>query len=350
MLTGLALPHYDFSMIARPGEPLRFEQIADLAQQAESLGFDSLWLSDHLTLSIEKYGGGPGEHFAYEPISTLGALARVTSRVRLGTLVLCEALRPAPVLAKALATLDRLSDGRLDVGIGTGWYEPDFRAVGMEVPPPAERLARLEEALIVLDGLLPGGPFTFGGRYQQVDGALNQPPAVQRPRPPLIVGGKGDRLLRLVARRADAWNTCWVWTPEDYQERSAVLDRACQAEGRDPASVRRTLGLYALAGENQADLEARWQRMQGSAPNGMLKGTTLPQWRSGRLVGTIPEIAEQVERWGEIGVDELIVSAGPLPFSWIDDDHLAVLAAALPVASAGAGGNLGSGIDPKERP
>jgi alkanesulfonate monooxygenase SsuD/methylene tetrahydromethanopterin reductase-like flavin-dependent oxidoreductase (luciferase family) len=324
---GLALPHYDFSI---PGQsPLRFETIAAHAGAGESLGFDSLWMSDHVSLSIEKYGGPAGEQFAYEPLTTLAALAGVVSRPRLGTLVLAEALRPAGVLAKTLATLDRLCHGRLDIGIGTGWYGPDYEAAGIAVPSPGERLARLREALAVLDALLPGGPATFNGKSHVVRGASNLPPGLQSPRPPIFVGGKGDRLLRLVAEVADGWNTCWIWTPEDYRGRVDVLDRACEAAGRDPASVRRTLGLYALAGESEKDLATRYERMQAAAPGGMLDKVTLDDWRLGRLVGTPEQLAEQVAGWEGLGVAELIVSAGPLPFSVSGLDDLELLAAAL---------------------
>ncbi|HTC81540.1 MAG TPA: LLM class flavin-dependent oxidoreductase [Acidimicrobiia bacterium] len=327
MQFGLALPHYDFSV---PGEsPLRFETIAAHASAAEALGFDSLWVSDHVSLSIERYGGPPGEQFAYEPLATLAALSGVVSRARLGTLVLSEALRPAGVLAKALATLDRVCRGRLDIGIGAGWYEPDYAAVGMALPPPGERLARLREALAVLDALLPGGPASLNGQAHVVRGATNLPPALQSPRPPIFVGGKGDRLLRLVAEVADGWNTCWVWTPEDYRGRLAVLHRACEDAGRDPASVRRTLGLYALAGENERDLAARYERMQRGAPGGMLDAVPLEHWRTGRLVGTVEQLAEQVAGWAELGVAELIVSAGPLPFSISGLEDLELLKTAL---------------------
>ncbi|HEV7864986.1 MAG TPA: LLM class flavin-dependent oxidoreductase [Acidimicrobiia bacterium] len=327
---GLALPHYDFSV---PGEsPLRFETIAAHATAAEALGFDSLWVSDHVSLSIERYGGPPGEQFAYEPLTTLAALAGLVSRPRLGTLVLSEALRPAGVLAKTLATLDRLCGGRLDIGIGAGWYGPDYEAVGLPLPSPGERLGRLREALAVLDALLPGGPATLKGQAHVVREATNLPPAQQSPRPPIFVGGKGDRLLQLVAEMADGWNTCWIWTPDDYRDRLAVLDRACEDRGRDPASVRRTLGLYALAGEDERDLAARYRCMQEEAPGGMLDRVPLEQWRVGRLVGTTDQVLEQIAGWAALGVAEIIVSAGPLPFSVSRLDDLQVLAGALQAA------------------
>jgi probable F420-dependent oxidoreductase len=324
---GLALPHYDFSI---PGEsPLRFETVAECARLAEALGFDSLWVSDHVSLSIEKYGGPPGEYFAYEPLTTLAAIAGQTARPRLGTLVLCEALRPAGVLAKALATLDRLCGGRLDIGIGAGWYAPDYAAVGLSLPSPGERLARLREALAVLDALLPGGPASLDGKVHVVRDATNRPPALQEPRPPIFVGGKGDRLLRLAADMADGWNTCWVWTPDAYRERVEVLVRACEDAGRDPASVRRTLGLYALAGEDERDLAARYRRMQAEAPGGMLDDVPLDEWRIGRLVGTPDQLAEQVAGWAALGVVELIACVGPLPFSVSARDDVELLARTL---------------------
>ncbi|HEX7521631.1 MAG TPA: LLM class flavin-dependent oxidoreductase, partial [Acidimicrobiia bacterium] len=163
MRIGLALPQYDYSV---PGaSPLPYDVLLEHARRAEQLGFDSLWLSDHLWLDIAKYGGGDEVYGAYEPLVTLAALARQVPRVRLGTLVLCEALRPASVLAKALATLDRITGGRLDIGMGAGWYEPEYEAVGMTMPPPGERLTRLGEAVDVVRGLLGGGPFTYDGKF-----------------------------------------------------------------------------------------------------------------------------------------------------------------------------------------
>lgn len=338
MLAGLALPQYDFSV---PGEaPLRWPTVLAHARRAEELGFHSLWVSDHLFLDIEKYGGGPGCYGAFEPLTTLAALGRSVARPRLGTLVLCEALRPATLVAKALASLDRYCGGRLDIGIGAGWFEPDYEALGMAMPPPGERLARLAEALDVLAGLLPGGPLTYQGRFHRASDAPNRPAALQSPRPPLFVGGKGDRLLRLVAERADGWNTCWVWTTKAYGERLGALERACAAVGRSPATVRRSLGLYALAGWDGADLEARFQRLRRLAPGGMLESVSLDEWRDGRLVGTVEEVADQVAGWEALGVETLIVSAGPLPFSVCALDDLDPLAAALglPAGSPGTQG------------
>jgi alkanesulfonate monooxygenase SsuD/methylene tetrahydromethanopterin reductase-like flavin-dependent oxidoreductase (luciferase family) len=288
-------------------------------------------MSDHLFLDVAKYGGPPDREGCLDPIVALAALASEVPRVRLGTLVLCEAFRPAAVLAKALAGLDVVCDGRLDVGIGAGWYEPEYAAIGMEMPPPRERIARLREAILILRDLLGGGPCTFDGLYHRADGAVNAPPSVQQPRPPVFVGGKGDRLLSVAAEVADGWNTCWVWTADAYRQRLDVLARACEAVERDPASVTRSLGLYTLCGEDERDLERRFERLQAVTPRGVLDGVTLDQWREGRLVGTVEQVREQAAGWAGLGVETLIVGLGAVPFAVTALDDLEMVAEAVRV-------------------
>ncbi len=327
MRIGLALPQYDYS--AAGESPLRWTTVVEWARAAEDAGFDSLWLSDHLFLDVTKYGGPPDRHAVLDPIVALAALAERVTRVRLGTLVLCEALRPAAVLAKSLATLDVVCGGRLDVGIGAGWYAPEYEAVGMAMPGPRERLDRLREAIAVLRDLMGGGPCTVDGSFHRAQGAVNDPSAVQRPTPPIVVGGKGDRLLALVAEESVGWNTCWVWTPDAYHERLDVLDRACHAVGRDPATVTRSLGLYTLCGEDARDLERRFDRLRASSPPGVLDATTLEEWRQGRLVGTVEQVREQAEEWRDLGVETLIVGLGAVPFAVTALDDLQLVASAV---------------------
>src|SRR4051812_44239766 len=193
MRFGLALPQYDYSVQSE--HPLRFDTIVAHARGAAAAGIESVWLSDHLFLDIGKYGGPPDREACFDPLVTLAALARLVPDVRLGTLVFCEALRPAAVLAKALATLDRVSFGRLDVGLGAGWYEPEYESIAMTMPAPPVRLARLAEAVDVVKGVLEGGPFSFDGVHHRAAGASSLPPPQQTPRPRVFVGGKGDRLL-----------------------------------------------------------------------------------------------------------------------------------------------------------
>jgi len=327
MRIGLALPQYDYSVAGE--SPLTWPTLAEHARRAEAAGVDSLWLSDHLFLDIAKYGGTDDPQGAFEPIATLAALAQVTSRVRLGTLVLCEALRPPAVAAKALATLDRITGGRLDVGLGAGWYAPEYTAIGMDMPSPGVRISRLREATQIITALLGGDEVDYAGEYFRIEGARVDPPALQSPRPPVLLGGKGDRLLATVAECADGWNTCWAWTHDAYRERVDVLARACEKVGRDPSSVWQSLGLYALVGEDAADLEARYRRLQSLTPAGVIDHVPLEEWRVGRLVGTVDEVQEQAAGWEALGVETLILGVGALPFQVGTIEDVEALAEAL---------------------
>ena len=293
------------------------------------LGFESVWVADHLFLDLGRHGGPPGTFGSYDPLVVLAALARITRRVRMGTLVLCTPLRPVTVLAKALATLDVVSGGRLVAGLGAGWYEPELRAAGLALEPAAARLAHLEEACEVLRGMFGGGPYTFAGAHVRAVDARCRPRPVQRPHPPIWVGGRGDRLLGVVAGQADGWNAAWRWTPESYRERLRVLDAACADRDRDPATVTRSLGLYTLVGDDRRDLRARFDRLRELSPPGVMDGRSLDEWRRGRLVGTVEEVREQAAEWEALGVDTLILSVGPLPFSVTVADDVALAAASL---------------------
>ncbi len=314
MEIGLALPQYDFySPDTEPG-PLPWAPVAATARRAEELGFHSLWLSDHLLLDRARYGAPPARCPGFDPLPALGALARVTTRVRLGTLTLCAPLRPATVTAKQLATVDVLSGGRLTVGVGAGWSEDEFRTAGVPFRPPGERLRHLEEAIHVTRGMFGGGPFSFAGRYENARNAMCLPRPVQQPSPPIWVGGRGDRLLDLVARLADGWNTVWRWTPETYRQRVRVLHAACDRAGRDPAAISLSVGLFALVGEDEADLARRFNLLRRVTPGG-LGGVTLDQWRRGLLVGTVDDLPAQLDAWAAVGVSTVVAAPGAFPYA-----------------------------------
>jgi alkanesulfonate monooxygenase SsuD/methylene tetrahydromethanopterin reductase-like flavin-dependent oxidoreductase (luciferase family) len=232
------------------------------------------------------------------------------------------------VLAKALATIDVASHGRLIIGAGAGWYEPEFEAAGVPFLAPAGRLRQLREAIAVLRGMFGGGPFSYTGRYWSVDEARCLPRPVQQPSPPIWAGGRGDALLSLAARHADGWNTVWRWTPDAYRERLTVLHAACERAGRDPATVTLSLGLHAVVGQDEADLQRRYQRLRDLSLPGVLDGKSLDDWRQGRLVGTVEQIREQLAIWQSLGVHELIVNTGSIPFAGSALDDVSLLAEA----------------------
>ncbi|MFN2625361.1 MAG: TIGR03619 family F420-dependent LLM class oxidoreductase, partial [Mycobacteriales bacterium] len=211
-----------------------------VARSAEAAGFATGWVSDHFFLDPSRYGGPSSASPALECWTTMTAVAASTRRLRVGSLVLCEAFRPPGALAKMVATLDVLSGGRVEVGLGAGWLEAEYEAHGFAFDPPGQRLARLEDYARIVGGMLAVSPFSYAGAHYAVRDAPCVPGPVQRPRPPVWIGGKGDRLLRIVARVGDGWNTVWRVGLDDYRARLDVLSRACDAVGRDPASVRRS--------------------------------------------------------------------------------------------------------------
>ena len=325
MKFGLALPHYDFSTTG--GAPVSWERLSASASRAEALGFDSVWVSDHFFLSLRRYGASSAPQGSAEALSALAALAVATERVRLGTLVLSAGFRHPALLAKAATTIDLLSGGRLDLGIGAGWYEEEYEAFGYEFGTVRQRFEILEETVLVLGMLFGQGPATWRGRHFRLDDAYNRPLPIQQPRLPLWVGGKGGpRLLRLVARHASGWNTVWAWSPEAYAGRVQSLQRACEKEGRDPTAVRLSLGLYTLVGEDKRDLVARFRALQRWTPGGALDGVLLDEWARDKLVGTPNQVLERLGEFAALGVEETIVSAASLPFAVYDESMLDVLA------------------------
>src|SRR5438034_1207081 len=237
MRFGLALPQYGFSL---PTGRIGLDDAVGWARRAEDLGFDSVWLSDHFFYSFARYGADPSPIAALEPPTALAAIAAGTERVRLGVLVLAAGFRPPELVAKAAATIDRLSGGRLELGLGAGWLEEEFVAFGYGFGTIGERFGVFERTL---DGLTrsltdPGSP---------------GPPPLQEPLPIWLGGKGGPRLLRLAARYAAGWNVVWRVSPEDHAARVADVAAACGREGRDPATFRRTVGLYGTIGLTEDD-------------------------------------------------------------------------------------------------
>jgi probable F420-dependent oxidoreductase len=237
MKIGMLLPMNDAD---GPGAST-WSRVRTLAHLAEEGGLDSLWVYDHLIFRLPDQP----EDGIHEAWTLLTAVAAVTERVELGTIVLGTGFRPPALLAKMAATLDEVSGGRLILGLGTGWHEPEYAAFGY---PFDHRVGRFEEALAIIGPMLCGERVTFHGRWHDVENAVLIPPP---PRParlpgrmPILIAAKGERALRLVARHADAWNAAWFGLPnERFEQRRADLLMACEAEGRDPAGLEVTVGL-----------------------------------------------------------------------------------------------------------
>src|SRR5262245_32823449 len=257
-----------------------YDTIRAIAQQAELDGFDSIWLADHL---LYRYPGQPTRGI-WECWTMLAALAEATHRVELGTLVTCNSFRHPAVLAKMATTVDEVSHGRLILGVGAGWNEPEYQAFGL---PFDHRVGRFEEALQIIKPLLHEGHVDFAGQYYQARNCDVLPRGPRLEGPPLMVGCEGGspRMLKLTAQYADLWNTGYMGKPETMAEPLTNLRDACRAVGRDRA----TLGITALIGLWSPDPQAN---KPGFFPN--------------PLTGTVEEIAAAMHGYAELGVQHIM--------------------------------------------
>jgi F420-dependent oxidoreductase-like protein len=216
---------------------MAFDEVVDRARFGESLGFDGVWGFDHF---VPMYGEGPGECF--EGMTTLAALASATSRIRLGLLVTGVTYRHPSVLAAQALTVDHASHGRLELALGAAWFEDEHRRLGLDFPPPARRFDLLEDTLEIVTRLMTAEEVSYQGRVVSLEGARMGPAPVQRPHPPIWIGGSGRRrTLPLAARFADVWH-CFG-DPATMAELSAHLDRLAEEAGRDPSGITRASSL-----------------------------------------------------------------------------------------------------------
>ena len=215
---------------------LEFDEVVERVRFGEDLGFDGAWGFDHL---VPMYGEGPGNCF--EGMTTLAALAGRTSRIRLGLLVAGVTYRHPSVLAAEAVTVDHASNGRLELGIGAAWYEPEHRRLGLDFPPTSERFDLLEDQLEIFVRLFTGEVVSYDGHRVSLHGAQLRPLPVQQPRPPIWIGGSGPRrALPLVARYADMWHTDTI---ANYRDASDRVDRLAEQAGRDPSVIGRAASL-----------------------------------------------------------------------------------------------------------
>ncbi|MGZ4705068.1 MAG: TIGR03560 family F420-dependent LLM class oxidoreductase [Acidimicrobiales bacterium] len=260
--------------------------VVEVARHAEATGWDGVWVADHFMGD----GGGFGavETPTLEATAALAGLATITDRVRIGSLVLGATYRHPAVVANWAATVDGMSDGRLVLGVGAGWQQNEHEQYGIELPPIGARVDRFIEACTVIRGLLADERTTFDGRYFTLTDAWCEPKPVQA-HLPLLIGGKGDRMLGLTARLADEWN---MWSlPATIAERSALLDRRCEDIGRDPSEIQRSTQALVMLTDDE---DAARRFVDAVAPRAAVGGTT-------------DALAEVVDGWRQVGVDEVIV-------------------------------------------
>jgi alkanesulfonate monooxygenase SsuD/methylene tetrahydromethanopterin reductase-like flavin-dependent oxidoreductase (luciferase family) len=279
-------------------EGLTWERLFRLAQAAEELGFESLFRSDHLTSVI---GFSKRTTLALWP--SLTALAMRTRRIRFGPLVCSMTFRQPAVLAGMAVAVHALSGGRLDLGIGAGWNVGEHRMFGIPLPPHTTRLEMLEEGVQVIQALWSGQPVDFTGKHYHLQAAESYPVPALRP-PPIILGGRNEKTLRIIARHAAEWNCYYVGT-DVFRQKSRLLDEYCAELGRDPASLRRSLMIPFVIGKDEATVQRRIEAHRTMFPD---LPPTMADWlAAGFIAGNPQQVIVQLKAFEEAGVERFML-------------------------------------------
>ncbi|MBO4206450.1 LLM class F420-dependent oxidoreductase [Micromonospora echinofusca] len=302
----------ELRIFTEPQQGATYDQLLAVARCAEDAGYGAFFRSDHY-LKMGDVSGEPGPTDAW---TTLAGLARDTSRIRLGTLMTAATFRLPGPLAITVAQVDAMSGGRVELGIGTGWYDAEHAAYGIPFPALGERFDRLEEQLAIVTGLWatpPGGTFDFAGTHYTVTGSPALPKPVQSPRPPVLLGGMGaKRTPRLTARYADEFNLPFVSIEGSVTQFDRVR-AACTAIGRDPASLRLSHALVLCCGRDDTEV-ARRAAAIGREPD---------ELRANGLAGTPAEVVDKIGRYADTGSGRIYLQILDLA----DLDHLELVAA-----------------------
>lgn len=301
----------DVRVLTEPQRGADYATLLRVARSAEDLGFDGFFRSDHYV----RVGPGPSSPGPTDAWITLAGLARETSRITLGTMMTASTFRLPGVLAVQVAQVDQMSGGRIELGLGTGWFEREHRAYGIPFPP--DRFARLEEQLDILTGMwgtAPGGRFDHDGRYYRLEDCP-APPAPVRGRVPLLIGGRGPRRTpELAARFADEFNIPFATADESARQFQRVR-AAAAGLGRDPDGLVYSNALTACVGRDDAELARRASAI----------GRDLGELRASGLAGTPAEVRETLERYAAAGSSRVYLQILDLD----DLDHLELIASAL---------------------
>jgi F420-dependent oxidoreductase-like protein len=276
-----------------PQAGLTFKALAERAATIERLGYHSMWLVDHF------WNRGVPDVDVLECTTTMSALAAATSKLRIGSMVLCNSFRNPGMLANVLASIDNISGGRVEIGLGAGWMDEEYRAYGYEFPSMGARLRQLEEGVQILKAMLSEKKASFSGRYYKVADAHNNPQPVQRPHPPITIGGSGEKvMLKIVAKYADRWN-CPAGYRSFEQKFNALKDH-CAAVGRDIKKINISEQLEVCIGTDDGEIEEKWKIAQ-----------RLPFWRTA-IKGTPPHVIAQLRERIQRGVQFFTVIFGDM--------------------------------------
>ncbi|RLG71961.1 MAG: LLM class F420-dependent oxidoreductase [Thermoprotei archaeon] len=276
------------------GDDRDFERMVSVLRAAEKLGFNHVWLYDHfITYPEIKY------YPVFECWSTLAAFAGLTKKIRLGSIVTCNLYRYPTVLAKMASTLDVISGGRLEFGIGACWYEEDFRRFGIPFPKLRQRLEMLDEALRIIKSMWTEKETWFNGKYYRVEGAINYPKPLQKPHPPILIGGFGPKIMaRIIARHADKCN--FFGTPSEFKWKVNILERHCRVIGRNPDEIVKTLTITVVIAETDDEFKKFLKQLR-------VIGVSIEEFLQYSLSGTPEKIVSKIKEYVKAGVQEFIM-------------------------------------------
>ncbi len=288
IIFGVFMPQgWKMELASIEGAQAKWQKAVDIAVRAEALGYDSIWVYDHFH-NVPR----PAGEAVFECWTTMAAISQLTTTVRLGQMVGCNSYRQPSVLAKITSTIDVISGGRLDWGIGAGWYENEYKGYGFEFPRPKDRIGMLRECVEIVKSMWTQPETTFDGKYYQLSRANCDPKPLQSPHPPIWIGGGGEQLtLRVVARHADYSN--FGGQPEEWARKREILKGHCAAVGRDEETIGKTWSAEMCIRSSEAELKAL-----GTLS---LWGDPFEKWQANGLVGTPEQICEKVQTYVDLG-------------------------------------------------
>ena len=295
---GMFMPQgWKMELATIDGAESKWQKAVEIAKLAEELGYDSLWVYDHVH-NVPR----PANEAVFECWTTIAAISQLTSRIKLGQMVGCCSYRNPALLAKITSTVDVVSGGRLNWGIGAGWYENEYRSYGYEFPRPAQRIRMLEETVEIVKRMWTEPTATFKGEHFEVNRAYCDPKPLQQPHPPVLIGGGGEQLtLRVVAKHANCSN--FGGNPDQFAHKVEVLKSHCASVGRDFDEIQLTWSPEVFIRPTEDDVSSSRSRSQWGEP--------AESWRAGNLVGPPEQVSEKLQAYVDLGL------AGVIP--WCSD-------------------------------
>jgi F420-dependent oxidoreductase-like protein len=309
VIFGVFMPQgWKMELSAIQGDEAKWQTAVDTALLAEKLGYHSIWVYDHFH-NVPR----PAHEAVFECWTTIAAISQRTSRIRLGQMVGCNSYRNPGLLAKITSTIDVISGGRLDWGIGAGWYENEYRGYGYEFPKPADRIGMLRESVEIVKSMWTNTETSYDGKYYKMVRANCDPKPLQKPNPPIWIGGGGEQLtLRVVAEHADCSN--FGGKLDEWARKREILKGHCAAVGRDESEIRKTWSPEVFIRSSEAELSKRTK--------GGLWGDSVENWRDNNLVGTPEQVSEKIAKYVALGCTGFIPWCADYP----DTETLELLA------------------------